>query len=894
MPVFSLAWLAFLSLWVFPSEDRAVALDRHPPARGIRTEDGFTSEQLVRDIFVKGACENTFDIKPVGDQRGIGYFENGAQSIGIERGIILSTGAIGNAHGPNNSTEKSSDFGDQKGDRDLRRMTRNDGRVLDVVGIEFDFIPLDSVVTFRYVFASEEYCQFVGAEYNDVFGFFVSGPGIRGEFSNQSENVALVPGTSDFVSINTINHTKNANFFIRNELQGEAENECGLDWSPSPFNQEIQYDGFTKVLTATVRLIPCETYRMRMVIADVSDHIYDSAVFLEAESFNIGGDVRLNAGSNLGQDTIPEGCNYGFFELQRADTTQLEDSITIGVRVAPVSTAVPGQDFDPLPPAITIPAGQQRFLLPITLRVDPFNEPVESLILELDFPCACISDTARLYIKDPPPIQSGIEPQVVCAGETLVLTPEVTGGVAPYVVEWPGASPQGDTLRVRPLQDTSVSVRLRDDCGRSIEERIPIKVLPAPSVQITGEQRICEGDTAWLRLRFDGVPPFSGIIEDTVSGARYTFEEVDTSVFEYPVAERGSYQVVELVDGQCSGWGVGSAEITTYVLQGQLVTEDVSCHGGSDGSAKINMAGGNPPYTYTWTNDLAFTDSVGGLPAGRYELRITDAQGCILFKEIELGEPAPLRPVSFDCSGSATGYNISAGGGTPPYRYSVDGITFQDAGLFLSLTAGEQYRLRIRDSEGCTLAQDFIMPATYDRMVSLPPRSSLPFGVPQQIDPQLQIPESLIAEVLWEPALGLSCTDCLRPVLTPSEPLTYRIQVTDIFGCRASAAMQIKVERQIELFVPNAFSPDGDGNNETLSIFANTDQVERVLSFQIFSRWGNQVYQRADFLPNDPDSSWDGRYQGKLLDAGSYIYTIQLLLVDGSKEQYSGVINIIR
>ena len=83
-------------------------------------------------------------------------------------------------------------------------------------------MPLDSIVTFRYVFASEEYCEFVGSIYNDVFGFFIRSTFISGEFSNNSRNVALIPGSDDYVSINSVNYQQNEAYYIRNELIDDA------------------------------------------------------------------------------------------------------------------------------------------------------------------------------------------------------------------------------------------------------------------------------------------------------------------------------------------------------------------------------------------------------------------------------------------------------------------------------------------------------------------------------------------------------------------------------------------------------------------------------------------------------------------------------------------------
>ena len=114
----------------------------------IRTHNDFSAQTLVKDIFASGACDNIDVISRIGDQGGVGYFENGLESIGIESGIILSAGAISNAGGPNNATDKSTNLPGPDQDSDLGRLASGD--VHDAVGIEFDFVPLDSIVQFRY------------------------------------------------------------------------------------------------------------------------------------------------------------------------------------------------------------------------------------------------------------------------------------------------------------------------------------------------------------------------------------------------------------------------------------------------------------------------------------------------------------------------------------------------------------------------------------------------------------------------------------------------------------------------------------------------------------------------------------------------------------------------
>jgi len=181
----------------------------------INTKNELEVEDLVKDVFIKGNCRNVSNISAIGSKElSIGQFENGEGVININDGIILSTGTIELAHGPNITSEVSYSFNEISEDPDLSRLAT--GILYDATGIEFDFVPLDDKVSFRYVFASDEYCEYVGTEFNDVFGFFVSGPGINGSFENNAINVASLLGTDQDVSINTVNHLENVNFYVDN------------------------------------------------------------------------------------------------------------------------------------------------------------------------------------------------------------------------------------------------------------------------------------------------------------------------------------------------------------------------------------------------------------------------------------------------------------------------------------------------------------------------------------------------------------------------------------------------------------------------------------------------------------------------------------------------------
>ena len=223
----------------------------------------------VSNVTFNGSASNAAMVR---DQ--VGHFLNGnATNIGLNNGVILSTGKATVAIGPNNSGNKtlvtSLPMG---GDPDLSAIAS--GTINTKAVIEFDFVPTGNTVSFNFVFASEEYLEYVGSSFNDVFGFFLSGPGITGPFTNNAKNIALIPTTSSPISINNVNSTSNPAFYINN----------GTGATPN-INSTIQFDGFTTVLTANSNVQCGETYHIKLAISNVSDSSIDSAVFLQAGSF---------------------------------------------------------------------------------------------------------------------------------------------------------------------------------------------------------------------------------------------------------------------------------------------------------------------------------------------------------------------------------------------------------------------------------------------------------------------------------------------------------------------------------------------------------------------------------------------------------------------------------
>jgi gliding motility-associated-like protein len=863
-----------------------------PLSDPISVSGQYTSNQLVRDIFARGVCNNISNISAIGSGAGIGYFENGTSSIGLEKGIILSTGPIAHAVGPNNLTDKSGDFNYIGGDSDLNLLANT--TVRDRVGLEFDFVPLDSFVTFRYVFASEEYCEFVGSDYNDVFGFFISGPGIQGTFSNDSRNIALIPGSNDFVAINTVNHLHNAGQFIRNELPADAL-QCGMVPQSSPFTPLIQYDGFTRRLTARLQLIPCETYHLRMVVADVGDNFYDSAVFLEAESFNIGGAVAIGGQSQSNTSGIAyEGCNDGHFRFQRADPSSRELPITVRYSVVTsASTAIEGIDFAPLPGIATIPAGQTAVQVPVSFFNDQITEGVERLVIELNIPCACYTDTATLYVTDAPPLFVQLPDAGICRDAPARLQPSATQGRAPYSYYWSNGatSPVIEVLSPTPVQ---YSVTVTDACGSSASDTAWVQIAEPPDAWISGEAEICAGDTAFLPVVLNGVPPWA--LTYTIDGVQQAIiSDIQTPVFELPATLQGTYRIAFVEDAFCRNEGQGSAQVQVNSIEIQWEVLAVSCFGFSDGSLQAILSGGSPPYSTLWSTGAENQLAVQNLRAGIYSITVSDAVGCWQSAAVEVPSPEPVGPVTFRCEDLLTpGYAFSAVGGRPPYRYGVFGQATSDASLFRRLVEGQRYDLIIEDAAGCRLEQNWIMPSLRARAAEIASPLKVRAGTATQLETVLLIPESLIASIRWIPEDGLDCSHCLRPILTAFNSNQYTLRIIDIFGCSSETTVDVQVEDAVEVFIPSAFSPNEDRVNDRLVVYANPLLVRKVLSFKVFDRWGGWVYQAADFLPNDEDSGWNGTFLGQLLQPGVYTYVAQVESVNGTAYTFSGDVLLLR
>jgi hypothetical protein len=352
-----------------------------------------SAESLVENVLFESSCAEISNIQSFAPGNSVGYFFNAWSSINLESGALLTTGLINFAQGPNQAENSGITLSGMT-DPDLQAMSGLP--VLDAVWIEFDIIPNDSILGFEYVFASEEYCEYANSSFEDLFGIFISGPGIFGPFNNNAENMAWVPGQYGTpVSVTTINHLVNAPLYFSNALAPCPGTTPGVP----PAIIDLGYDGYTIPLWTEAEVIPCETYHIKIAIADVGDTVFDSGVFLRGAVYSPEPDQVEISTIVPGQSdpVVPEGCAEAWFQLVRTPIN-IFDPLDVDLIIHPDATLEPGIDYSPLPDSAFFPAGVDTILVPITIFPDTLSELTEWIEVTTDLSCSC--NAALLSVLD--------------------------------------------------------------------------------------------------------------------------------------------------------------------------------------------------------------------------------------------------------------------------------------------------------------------------------------------------------------------------------------------------------------------------------------------------------------------------------------------------------------
>lgn len=326
----------------------------------------------------------------------------------------------------------------------------------------------------------------------------------------------------------------------------------------------------------------------------------------------------------------------------------------------------------------------------------------------------------------------------------------------------------------------------------------------------------------------------------------------------------------------------------------------VTCAGANDGWVDLIVAGGTSPFTYQWSNgyDTPLADS---LEAGSYSATVTDGNGCSQITGIiSLLGPSPLQ-VSLndhepDCNGPLSGsITVTASGGVSSYLYSMDG-NWQSSNVFGGLGAGT-YEIYTQDANGCTSVNSTIIDATEPLSIDLGEDQIIDEGESVSLQIHVNVPIGTLTNVQWFGIGAVVCPHCLEQEIFPTETKVYYVTVEDEFGCMASDSVSVEViknePKSDGIYVPTAFSPNKDGYNDFLTVYA-VPTVRMVKSFAVYDNWGDLVFEYYNFEPNHLNYGWDGRQKGRLMQYAVFLWIAEVEFTNGEIKKFAGTTELIR
>ncbi len=370
-------------------------------------------------------------------------------------------------------------------------------------------------------------------------------------------------------------------------------------------------------------------------------------------------------------------------------------------------------------------------------------------------------------------------------------------------------------------------------------------------------------------------------------------EGEEVSVFGEMISEPGLYFNNPINTTGCDTLDAVKVEFYDLPLVALELTA-IPCDSTDLGSIQAYVVEGVGPYEYQWNYNNANTNQLLDVPSGIYTLDVIDGNGCTNTTSIEVLSPLSTPELNFEiqdvlCYGDQDGAVLVDDAGSF-YEYSLDGVNYQNIPVFNDLAAG-QYQLYY-SNEACDYSQAFEITQPEESVLVLPDDVTINLGDSYEIESQTTINADPIV-YNWTPTETLSCDDCGSPIATPLNTTLYALSIPDTNNCIIADEILITVVKDRNVYIPNVFSPNGDGQNDVLTIFADAS-VEEVLLFRIFDRWGEFIYEDTNFQPNDLSHGWDGTFKGEILQPAVFTYYTQVAFIDGSVLLYKGDVAIVR
>jgi gliding motility-associated-like protein len=817
---------------------------------------------LVQNVLV-GNGVTVSGVTYTGSASAIAEFSNGnTTNLGLTSGIVMCSGNYSDI--PQGAINLASTNFGQPGDASLGTLTTNTS--YDASVLAFNFSPLGDTIKFRYVFGSEEYPDYVCSDYNDIFGFFVSGPNPLGGNYVQ-KNIAIIPGTALPVAINTIN-------------SGVPGAPGGSSWDPSgcislayssyfidnSSGATIVYNGFTTILTAWCLVTPCAQYHIKLAVSDAGDYVLDSGVFLEANSFSSSA-ITVNtffSSPAAGTDAI-EGCNNAFisFNLPSPATTPVTFNYTVG------GTATNGTDYPLIPNSVTIPIGQDSAYISINPILDGITEGPESVIIIVQTSVCGGNDTIQFNILDNVAINVQTSNDTTLCGGQATIWASASGGVAPLGYLWDNGLGAVTTAVVTPAVTTTYTVTVTDFCGTTASADV-IVYIGSGSAEAGPDDTICPTQQATLTA--------SG-------GSAYLWSTGgNTATINVSPLTTTTYYVTAF--GTCNA----NDSVTVVVLPGPVVTATSNAPGNTINSGDLVTLSGNGATNYTWTSNppdptLAGQQNlqnpiVSPAVTTTYTVSGDDGSGCTGTASITIivnvVNPQPnfgAYPIE-GCEPLIVHFYDSSANVAPGATYYWtfgNGITSTDQDPIVLYETHGTYDVSLTVTNPGGAGGSI----TYYQYIHVYPHpvalfTTIPNHFTTILEPNYNFfDQSVGPPVKWSWSFGDGDTSNLQNCqheYTDTGTYAVYLAVANEYNCWDTLFSYIEVRPDYTIFIPNAFTPNNDGKNDYFWIqgVGIEDLVVRI-----FDRWGKMM-----FFSVDQNEGWDGKFEDKPAEVGTYVYQV--------------------
>jgi len=527
----------------------------------------------------------------------------------------------------------------------------------------------------------------------------------------------------------------------------------------------------------------------------------------------------------------------------------------------------------------------------------------------------CVSEPGLTEVplsNDVPIVSLSVDDTLDCATNSLVIDGSASSSWPALTYQWEDMS--GTVLATNTNQlsteQPGLYVLLLEDAETGCAERDTVQVIQdteIPMAEAGLTQRLDCAITS-VPLSVAGSTQGGNIQYTWLDESGLTLASEDTVIVSSP----GTY-TLRVTNTQNSCQSEDEVTITQDIEAPVAVAgqpQQIDC---LSPTANLNGTGSQtgPGISHQWAfgaqeNVIASDLSITVDTAGTYFLIVTNEDNqCLSIATVQVSEVA-TAPTALEtaangptCFGDGNGSILisSVEGGTSPYLFSINGGAFDQQSSFTNLDGGI-YDLIVQDAIGCEYETEIVLEEGNDlgvQIIGQDEDGQIKVGLGEEVElfAQANIPEEEINRYLWQGADSLSCYDCQVTYVTPSASGLYQVQVTDLNGCTATDQIQVILNKKRRVYLPNVFSPNGDGANDIFYVQAGPEVV-KIQAFEVYSRWGEPVFTVFNAPPDNPQFGWNGQYRGELMNGAVFTWFATVEYVDGVVELFQGDVLLMR